>query len=452
MVAKTAGSFFVPHDLEAPIEGAHGGPLAGLSAVVKDMYDIVGARTGGGNPEWLAAQKPATVHAAAVGNILDAGATIVGKTVCDEFFYSVTGENAHYGTPLNVRAPGRVPGGSSAGSAAATGAGVCDFALGSDTGGSIRVPASFCGIYGLRPTHGRIDLSGAMPMAPSFDTGGWFASSPGVFRKVGSVLLEGSGDNVAFRELLIADDAFAEADPDVASLLTGVLARAKDALPQAKQIRVAPEGLDAWREAFRIVQAWETWRSYGAFIERHKPRLGPGVRERMEFAASVTAADADASRKKCAAARDAGARAGAARHNRRAACRANHRPACEPAGWRTRPISPAHVPLDLHLRALRPAAGGDSRGHRLRLPDRAFLHWSGAVRRSPSRPCRAARALPGRDDIGPHADCAASWHGSGFARGFGVERRRRTLAAICRTTCHAVRFNGRKAVLGNACG
>jgi amidase len=304
MIARPAGSFFVPHDLEAPIEGAHGGPLAGLTAVVKDMYDIIGARTGGGNPEWLAAQKPATVHAAAVGNILDAGATIVGKTVCDEFFYSVTGENAHYGTPLNARAPGRVPGGSSAGSAAATGAGICDFALGSDTGGSIRVPASFCGIYGLRPTHGRIDLSGAMPMAPSFDTGGWFAGSPGVFRKVGSVLLEGSGDNGAFRELLIADDAFAEVDPDVASLLTSVLAHAKDALPPAKHIRIAPQGLDPWREAFRIVQASETWKSYGAFIERHKPRLGPGVRERMEFASTVTAADADTSRKKCAAARE----------------------------------------------------------------------------------------------------------------------------------------------------
>jgi amidase len=139
------GSFFVPHDLTAPVAGAHGGPLAGLTAAVKDMYDIVGARTGGGSPEWLAAQQPATAHAAAVANILDAGATVIGKTVCDEFFYSITGENAHYGTPPNVRAPGRVPGGSSAGSAAAVAAGICDFALGSDTGGSIRVPASFCG-------------------------------------------------------------------------------------------------------------------------------------------------------------------------------------------------------------------------------------------------------------------------------------------------------------------
>jgi amidase len=298
MSVRAAGSFFVPHNIDAPIEGARSGPLAGLTAVVKDMYDIVGARTGGGNPEWLAAQKPATVHAAAVGNILDAGATIVGKTVCDEFFYSVTGENAHYGTPVNVRAPGHVPGGSSAGSAAATAAGVCDFALGSDTGGSIRVPASFCGIYGLRPTHGRIDLSGAMPMAPSFDTGGWFASSPGIFCKVGTILLEGSGDNSAFRELLIADDAFAESDPDVASLLSAILSGAKDNLPPATRMRISSESLDSWRESFRIVQAWETWRSYGAFIEHHKPKLGPGVRERMEIASRITSAEVDAARKK----------------------------------------------------------------------------------------------------------------------------------------------------------
>ena len=301
--ANPGGSFFVPHDLEAPVHGAHGGPLAGLTAAVKDMYDIVGARTGGGNPEWLAAQKPAAVHAAAVANVLDAGATIVGKTVCDEFFYSVTGENAHYGTPANVRAPGRVPGGSSAGSAAAVAAGACDFALGSDTGGSIRAPASFCGIYGMRPTHGRVDLAGAMPMSPSFDTGGWFASGPGVFRKVGDVLLEGKGASEPIRELLIADDAFAEADPEVSTLLTSVLGAADGVLPRPKHMRIAPDGLDAWRELFRIEQAWEVWQTYGDFVEGHKPKLGPGIRERMAFAATVNQTDVEAARRKRSVAR-----------------------------------------------------------------------------------------------------------------------------------------------------
>src|SRR5215813_3366566 len=213
-----SGSFFVPHDLEAPVRGAATGPLEGLTAVVKDMYDIAGTRTGGGNPEWLAAQKPATQHAAVVEQILAAGATITGKTICDEFFYSIAGVNAHYGTPPNIRAPGRIPGGSSSGSAAATGANACDFALGSDTGGSVRIPASFNGVYGLRPTHGRVDLTGAMAMAPSFDVAGWFANSPGVLRRIGTVLLQGSAVNERATRLVVATDAFAQADAEVTAL------------------------------------------------------------------------------------------------------------------------------------------------------------------------------------------------------------------------------------------
>ena len=135
-------SAFVPHDLPAPIAGAGEGPLVGLTAAVKDMYDIAGIRTGGGNPDWLAAHGPALADAAVIRKLLRGGASIIGKTVCDEFFFSVTGANAHYGTPVNPRAPGRLPGGSSSGSAAATAAGACDLALGSDTGGSVRVPAA----------------------------------------------------------------------------------------------------------------------------------------------------------------------------------------------------------------------------------------------------------------------------------------------------------------------
>jgi amidase len=290
------GGFFVPHDIAAPIPGAPAGPLAGLTAVVKDMYDIVGERTGGGSPEWLAAQRPATVHAAAVANILDAGATIVGKTVCDEFFYSVTGVNAHYGTPVNVNAPGRIPGGSSSGSAAATAAGLCDFALGSDTGGSVRVPAAFCGVYGIRPTHGRVDLSGAMPMAGTFDVVGWFARDPAVLRRVGGVLLEGEGVKDEIHRVIVADEALAEADPEIAALIGDALAGAEDTLPNPTHARITPDGLDRWREAFRLVQAREVWMNYGNFVEKNEPALGPGIKERMAFAASVTGNDAAVAR------------------------------------------------------------------------------------------------------------------------------------------------------------
>ena len=290
-------SFFVPHDLATPVAGAREGPLAGLTVAVKDMYDIAGARTGGGSPDWLAAQTPARAHAGTVKRLLDAGATVIGKTVCDELFYSVTGANAHYGTPTNVRAPGRLPGGSSAGSAAATAAGACDIGLGSDTGGSVRIPAAFCGVYGIRPTLGRIDLSGAMAMAPSFDAPGWFAGGPGVFRRAGAVLLGGKSADAAIERLIVAEDAFAQADADVAALVRAALARMAAALPAPIPVRVAPDGFDPWREAFRIIQARETWVTFGDFIARRRPPLGPGIKERMAFAASVGEADADAARR-----------------------------------------------------------------------------------------------------------------------------------------------------------
>jgi amidase len=292
-----SGNFFVPHDLTAPVEGAASGPLAGLTVVIKDMYDIAGTRTGGGNPEWLEKQKPATRNAALVEQVLAAGATITGKTICDEFFYSIAGVNAHYGTPTNLRASGRIPGGSSSGSAAACGANACDFALGSDTGGSIRIPASLNGLYGLRPTHGRIDFRGAMAMAPSFDTGGWLANSPGVFNRVGKVLLRGESSGASANHLVVASDGFGQCDPEVAAVGREFLKRANAALPQATEITVAPDGFDDWREAFRIIQAKEVWETFGAFVTQAKPKLGPGIKERMEFAATVTANQATAAQK-----------------------------------------------------------------------------------------------------------------------------------------------------------
>ena len=289
-------SCFVPHDLKAPIKGAADGPLAGLSAVVKDMYDIAGYVAGCGNPEWLATHQPAARHCPPVQKILDAGATITGKTVCDEFFYSVTGANAHYGTPVNVRAPGRLPGGSSAGSAAACGAGLCDFALGSDTGGSVRIPASFNGIYGLRPTHERIAHQGVADMAPSFDVPGWFAATPGVFRKVGAVLLDDRRVPGKIERVVVLEDAFAQAEAPVADLLRTLLEFMSADLPAMTHGKIAPDGFDSWREAFRVVQAYETWQTFGAFVTQHKPKIGPGVRERIEFASTVTAAQAEAGR------------------------------------------------------------------------------------------------------------------------------------------------------------
>jgi amidase len=296
--------FFVPHDLKAPLQGAANGPLAGLTAAVKDMFAIADERAGGGNPDWLAQAAPAKANCSAVQKLLDAGATIIGKTICDEFFYSVAGINAHYGTPTNIRAPGRIPGGSSSGSAAAVAAGACDFALGSDTGGSVRIPASLCGLYGIRTSHGRIATDGVMDMSPSFDTIGWFAVGAGVFRKVGGVLLGDGSTAARIEHLLVADDAFEQADEPVAALLRDALGAMGGALPKLQHMRMAPDGFDPWRDAVRIIQAYEIWQVYGRFVEENHPRFGPGVAERMQAASNITTAELDAARKVHAAARE----------------------------------------------------------------------------------------------------------------------------------------------------
>ena len=285
----------MPHDIAAPIRGSGLGPLAGLTVAVKDMYDIVGERTGGGSPDWLADQSPAEQNAAAIDRLLAAGADIIGKTVCDEFFFSLTGANAHYGTPVNVRAPGRFPGGSSSGSAASIAAGACDIALGSDTGGSIRVPGGLCGIYGIRPTHGRVDATGAMAMAPTFDTVGWFAHSPGILRKTGAVLLERVSERRGpISHLVVLRDAFEQADAPLAGALREFLERASSELARQKSAIIAANGFDDWRNCFRTIQGREIWAIYGTWIEAHRPRLGPGIRERMAYASTISEGAADA--------------------------------------------------------------------------------------------------------------------------------------------------------------
>lgn len=288
MTSQASRSPFVPHDLTAPLIGSSTGALAGFTVAVKDMYDVAGTRTGGGSPAWLDAHPPATRHAGVVERLLDAGASVVGKTVCDEFFYSTVGTNVHYGTPLNPRTPDRVPGGSSSGSASATAAGSCDLAIGSDTGGSVRVPAANCGIYGIRVTQHRFDFAGAMAMAPSFDAGGWFSASAGLLRHAGPVLLQGAGVQAPVTTVALLQEALEIADEPVAQIVERSLATSAGRIPEAGAVSLGPARLDDWREAMRVVQAFEVWQTFGEFITSAKPDLGPGVRERMAAAAQVT--------------------------------------------------------------------------------------------------------------------------------------------------------------------
>ena len=150
---------FLPYP-DAPVPHASTGPLTGLCFAVKDLFDVAGYPTGGGQPFVLAMSGIKTRTAPTVQKLLDAGARFIGKTVTDELAFSMNGNNGHFGAPVNGAAPARISGGSSSGSASAVSNHLCDFALGSDTGGSVRAPASHCGLLGLRPTHGRISQIG----------------------------------------------------------------------------------------------------------------------------------------------------------------------------------------------------------------------------------------------------------------------------------------------------
>ena len=272
------------------LKGSGSGPLKGLSFGVKDIYDIAGHRSGFGSPDWLATHEPATRTAPTVAALLAAGADMLGKTQTDELTYSLNGENAHYGTPVNVNAPGRIPGGSSSGSAAAVAGGLVDFALGSDTGGSVRAPASFCGVYGIRPTHGRVSLEGACPLAKSFDTAGWFARDAVLLERVGQVLL--GAEAVPTRgEVLLAGDALALLDPAARAAVQPALARIGAVLGNLRQITVSAEGLPQWFQAFRVLQGAEIHALLGDWVARVKPKLGPGVKERIEWTATITSAE-----------------------------------------------------------------------------------------------------------------------------------------------------------------
>jgi amidase len=283
------GAFCRHTDIE--VKGAAGGPLAGLTCAVKDIYDIAGGKTGFGNPDWLRTHGPAARTAPAVQLLLDAGAHVVGKAHTEEMAWSLTGENAHYGTPINVNAPGRVPGGSSSGSAAAVAAGLVDFAIGSDTGGSVRGPASYCGILGLRPTHGRISLDAVCPLAPSFDTCGWFARDAAVFERVGRVLLHDDAPARAPRRLLVAQDAFAFADEGAASALKPGLDKVAALIGAPASVTVGDEPLTQWMDYFRFPQGAEAWECHREWVTRVQPKFGPAVGPRFAWAATVAPQD-----------------------------------------------------------------------------------------------------------------------------------------------------------------
>ncbi len=285
-------AFAETFDLSASADG----PLAGLRFAVKDLIDVAGRLTGCGNPTWRDTHPPAAVHGVCVELLLAAGARCVGKTVTDELAFSLIGENHFYGTPLNPAAPTRVPGGSSSGSASAVACGLADFALGTDTCGSVRLPASNCGIWGLRPSHGFVSVAGVMPFAPTFDTVGILASSAAVLRRAAEVLLAGSVKNDSEPPTIhLLEDAFALAAPEVRQALEPRIERLRSLCGQPidsvslKQICGDPEGSrwETWLDTYCVVQWSEIRSSLGAWIAAARPSFGPATAGSFKLVAEL---------------------------------------------------------------------------------------------------------------------------------------------------------------------
>ncbi len=271
------------------IDGAKTGLLADMTFAAKDVFDVAGYVTGAGNPDWRRLASPATTTAWAVATLLASGARLVGKTVTDELTRGLFGDNAHYGTPENPRAPGHVPGGSSCGSAAAVAGGLCDFALGTDTAGSTRVPASFCGIYGLRPTLGSIAMDGVLSQSNTFDTVGLLADDPDLLARAGSVLLRKKIRDTVPDKVVVLEDAMEFSDPAVAGAVEGALSGiAKTLAPVVRGHRLSPVPLSDWLEPQNAIQGREAWERFGEWINRSNPRFGFEVADNFLRGARVS--------------------------------------------------------------------------------------------------------------------------------------------------------------------
>lgn len=280
------------------LEPVSQGTLSRTDFAVKDIFDIQGHVAGAGSPEWRRSHFVAAENAEVIDLLLRQGARLTGTTQTDELMFSLNGENYHYGTPINPKAPQRIPGGSSSGSAVAVAAGLVDFALGSDTGGSIRIPASYCGIYGIRPSHGLVSSKGMVPLAPPFDTVGWMARDAALLRRVGEALLPGdAGDAAApFRRLLVPEDALAVAGAAGTEAVQPFVRQWSALVAATERITVAEEGLARWKDIFRLLQGAAIKETHQEWIMRERPRFGPGIAERFEWALTLNPDDMDPER------------------------------------------------------------------------------------------------------------------------------------------------------------
>ena len=304
MYDRLSARCFMPYP-KVPVAHAKEGPLVGLTFAVKDIYDVAGYPTSAGNPTFLALQGIKRKTASCVEKLLAAGAEFQGKTITDELAFSMQGANAHFGAPINGGAPDRYTGGSSSGSASAVSCGLVDFALGSDTGGSVRCPASQCGIIGIRPSFGRAALDLCQPLSKSFDTVGFFARKMEVFERVAAVLYgPDTNQEDPQARLIRVDDIWTLFGDEVQKALLNTYKAAESLFGTPTVGQFSPHGLERTFLAFRKLQTAEAWESDGDFIETYHPVLGPGVRERFDLARQWHSEDLSPERKvqtECAA-------------------------------------------------------------------------------------------------------------------------------------------------------
>ena len=264
---------------------SHTGPLKGYQFAVKDVFDVQGFRTQAGNPDYFEQTSVADITALAVAMLQDAGATLVGKTHTDELGGSLFGLNVHYGAPRNSASPKHVPGGSSSGSAAAVSANLVDFALGADTSGSVRAPASFCGIYGFRPTLRKIPTTGVLPISSHLDTVGIFARHPDVIAQVLDVY--GMKEKSSFTRLRIIPSLVDHLEGPLKSTFLKKIDIINLLTLSATPLAIHEDQLIQWSTVTRTIAMYDLWQVHKDWILKSNPTFGELISDRLKMARSV---------------------------------------------------------------------------------------------------------------------------------------------------------------------
>jgi amidase len=267
------------------IQTSHQGKLKDLTFVAKDLLDVEGRVTGGGNPDWKSTHPKALKHCPAIQALLDEGARLTGKSLTDELAFSLDGLNVHYPVPHNPNFPGCITGGSSSGSASAVANNVCDFALGTDTAGSIRVPAAYCGIYGMRPSHGRISLEGSIPLGTTFDTIGFMSRSLALLNQVGSVLLKDPQLEPQMRQISLVQDSLSILDQKWHKSFLEKWSAVSDSKIDLKN------ELDSFSELFNHARGFEAWQAHGEWFEQTNPNMGEAIKQRFQSCRNISEHD-----------------------------------------------------------------------------------------------------------------------------------------------------------------